>query len=83
MSSVYLYCPFSFSNICPSFCYLSQCINNRVYVISHLTFHEQYSEIWDLDEKDPFMRPEGGESVNDVVSRLAIAMATMEYEFQG
>lgn len=29
------------------------------------------------------MRPEGGESVDDVSARLAAAMATMESEFQG
>ncbi|XP_057966341.1 uncharacterized protein LOC131156563 isoform X2 [Malania oleifera] len=43
----------------------------------------KYPEIWALDEKDPFMQPEGGESVADVASRLAIAMETMESEFQG
>ncbi|KAL9417404.1 hypothetical protein AB3S75_040398 [Citrus x aurantiifolia] len=48
-----------------------------------LLSHDKYPEIWTLDEKDPFMRPEGGESVNDVVSRLATAMAAMELEFQG
>ncbi|ESR35685.1 hypothetical protein CICLE_v10029216mg [Citrus x clementina] len=48
-----------------------------------LLSHDKYPEIWALDEKDPFMRPEGGESVNDVVSRLATAMAAMELEFQG
>lgn len=36
-----------------------------------------------MDEKDPFTRPEGGESVDDVASRLASAMATMESEYQG
>lgn len=29
------------------------------------------------------MRPEGGESVNDVASRLASAMLSIESEFQG
>ncbi|KAK3195678.1 hypothetical protein Dsin_026988 [Dipteronia sinensis] len=48
-----------------------------------LMSHEKYPEIWALDEKDPFMPAEGGESVNDVASRLAVAMATMESEFQG
>ncbi|KAF8377708.1 hypothetical protein HHK36_031092 [Tetracentron sinense] len=48
-----------------------------------LTSHDKYPEIWALDEKDPFMQTEGGESVADVVSRLATAMATMEAEFQG
>lgn len=47
-------------------------------------FHDQYSEIWDLDEKDPFTKPEeGGESVADVVSRLTNALITVESEFQG
>lgn len=43
----------------------------------------QYSDIWDLDAKDPFMRPEGGESVNDVVSRLVRAITTVESQFKG
>ncbi|GAV60124.1 His_Phos_1 domain-containing protein [Cephalotus follicularis] len=48
-----------------------------------LMSHDKYAEIWALDEADPFMRPEAGESVDDVASRLATAMATMESEFQG
>ncbi|XP_031380582.1 uncharacterized protein LOC116195488 isoform X2 [Punica granatum] len=48
-----------------------------------LKSHEKYAEIWSLDEKDPFQRPEGGECVDDVASRLAIAMANIESEFQG
>ncbi|KAJ4963024.1 hypothetical protein NE237_022963 [Protea cynaroides] len=48
-----------------------------------LQSHDKYAEIWDFDEKDPFMQPEGGESVADVVSRLATAIATIESEFQG
>ncbi|OAY52196.1 metal-independent phosphoserine phosphatase isoform X1 [Manihot esculenta] len=48
-----------------------------------LKSHDKYPEIWALDEKDPFMQPEGGESANDVATRLATAMATMESEFQG
>ncbi|XP_062176596.1 uncharacterized protein LOC133881638 isoform X1 [Alnus glutinosa] len=48
-----------------------------------LMSHDKYAEIWDLDQKDPFMRPEGGESVDDVASRLANAIAIMESEFQG
>ncbi|WZZ10300.1 hypothetical protein YC2023_096221 [Brassica napus] len=47
-----------------------------------LKSHDKYPEIWDLDEKDPFMGPEGGESADDVVSRLATAMLSMEAEFQ-
>ncbi|XP_049935619.1 uncharacterized protein LOC116260454 isoform X2 [Nymphaea colorata] len=43
----------------------------------------KYSEIWALDEVDPFMAPEGGESVADVSARLAKALATMEAEFHG
>lgn len=46
-------------------------------------FYVQYPEIWALDEKDPFARPEGGESAADVAARLARAMETMESEFQG
>ncbi|KAH7569896.1 hypothetical protein JRO89_XS05G0015100 [Xanthoceras sorbifolium] len=48
-----------------------------------LMSHDKYPEIWALDEKDPLMGLEGGESVNGVASRLAVAMATMESEFQG
>ncbi|XP_022762956.1 metal-independent phosphoserine phosphatase [Durio zibethinus] len=48
-----------------------------------LLSHEKYTEIWAMDEKDPFTRPEGGESVDDVASRLASAMATMESEYHG
>ncbi|CAM8987422.1 hypothetical protein QQ045_008652 [Rhodiola kirilowii] len=45
--------------------------------------HEKYPEIWDLDAKDPSSRPEGGESVFDVVYRLSKALETIESEFQG
>ncbi|KAL5562362.1 hypothetical protein UlMin_032109 [Ulmus minor] len=49
-----------------------------------LKSHDKYPEIWDLDEKDAFRRAEeGGECVDDVVSRLANAMKTMEEQFQG
>ncbi|KAF3787702.1 hypothetical protein EJ110_NYTH07555 [Nymphaea thermarum] len=48
-----------------------------------LLSHEKYSEIWALDEVDPFMAPEGGESVADVSARLAKALETMEAEFHG
>lgn len=48
-----------------------------------MLFHEQYSVIWALDEKDPFVKPEGGESVSDVVSRLTKALITIESAFQG
>uniref|UniRef100_A0A7N0T934 Phosphoglycerate mutase n=1 Tax=Kalanchoe fedtschenkoi TaxID=63787 RepID=A0A7N0T934_KALFE len=47
-----------------------------------LRSHEKYPEIWDLDAKDPFARPEGGESVSDVASRLAKALEAIESEFQ-
>ncbi|XP_073012595.1 uncharacterized protein [Typha latifolia] len=48
-----------------------------------LLSHDKYAEIWALDEKDPFRSPEGGESVADVASRLATALAAIEAEFQG
>ncbi|KAK4275940.1 hypothetical protein QN277_018950 [Acacia crassicarpa] len=48
-----------------------------------LKSHDKYAEVWDVDEKDPFARPEGGESVKDVACRLARAMAVMESEFTG
>ncbi|KAK9912459.1 hypothetical protein M0R45_036321 [Rubus argutus] len=45
---------------------------------------DEYHEIYcTLDEQDPLMRPEGGESVDDVASRLAEAIVTMESLFQG
>lgn len=45
--------------------------------------YQQYLEIWAVDEKDPFTRPDGGESVDDVASRLASAVETMESEYEG
>ncbi|KAI3947775.1 hypothetical protein MKX01_034440 [Papaver californicum] len=49
-----------------------------------LQSHDKYAEIWDHDEKDPFMKPEeGGESVADVASRLATAVEAIEKDFQG
>ncbi|KAL9316866.1 hypothetical protein ACSQ67_017867 [Phaseolus vulgaris] len=41
-----------------------------------LLSHDKYEEIWDIDEKDPLVGPEGGESVKDVAGRLARAMAS-------
>ncbi|MCL7044447.1 hypothetical protein MKW94_020453 [Papaver nudicaule] len=49
-----------------------------------LQSHDKYAEIWDHDEKGPFMKPaEGGESVADVASRLATAVEAIEKDFQG
>ncbi|KAL1554520.1 metal-independent phosphoserine phosphatase-like isoform X1 [Salvia divinorum] len=48
-----------------------------------LKSHDKYSEIWALDAKDPFLQPEGGESVADVATRLMSALALMESEFEG
>ncbi|KAJ1415626.1 Histidine phosphatase superfamily, clade-1 [Sesbania bispinosa] len=48
-----------------------------------LLSHDKYEEIWEIDEKDPLVGPEGGESVKDVASRLTRAMAIMESEFEG
>uniref|UniRef100_A0A2P2PJU2 Uncharacterized protein MANES_04G064800 n=1 Tax=Rhizophora mucronata TaxID=61149 RepID=A0A2P2PJU2_RHIMU len=48
-----------------------------------LKSHDKYSEIWALDEKDPLMPPEGGESVKDVATRLARVVAALESEFTG
>lgn len=50
-------------------------------LINYFSF--QYPDIWALDEKDPFMQPEGGESVADVVSRLTNALVNMESQFRG
>ncbi|KAK9912451.1 hypothetical protein M0R45_036314 [Rubus argutus] len=45
---------------------------------------DEYHEIYcTLDEQDPLMRPEGGERVDDVASRLAEAIVAMESLFQG
>ncbi|XP_004140403.1 uncharacterized protein LOC101220672 isoform X1 [Cucumis sativus] len=48
-----------------------------------LLSHDKYEEIWALDEEDAFKRPEGGESVEDVASRLAKAILEIESLFQG
>lgn len=43
----------------------------------------QYSEIWDIDAKDPLTGPEGGESAADVARRTANTIATIDKEVQG
>ncbi|KAL6214138.1 hypothetical protein ACLB2K_013576 [Fragaria x ananassa] len=48
-----------------------------------LKSHDKYNEVWSIDEKDPLMKPEGGESVADVASRIVEAVANMESQFQG
>ncbi|MED6197830.1 hypothetical protein PIB30_060448 [Stylosanthes scabra] len=48
-----------------------------------LLSHDKYAEIWDMDENDPLVGPEGGESVKDVATRLTRAMTIMESEYQG
>ncbi|XP_062018784.1 uncharacterized protein LOC133735390 [Rosa rugosa] len=48
-----------------------------------LMSHDKYHEVWAIDEKDPLMKPEGGESVDDVASRLVEAIANIESQFQG
>ncbi|XP_027185395.1 uncharacterized protein LOC113783455 [Coffea eugenioides] len=50
---------------------------------NELASHDKYPEIWALDEKDPFLPPEGGESVADVVTRLTEALVSMESDFEG
>ena len=53
-------------------------------IIIVLLLYKQYAEIWDLDEKDPFMKAEeGGESVADVASRLTNVLLQIESQFQG
>lgn len=69
-------------------CYLAVFIifsflNKILVYFNPIFFRVKYTEIWDLDEKDPFMRPEGGESVADVASRLTSALVQIESEFQG
>ncbi|KAL6514154.1 hypothetical protein OROHE_019141 [Orobanche hederae] len=64
-------------------CKVMQDIRERYFGSSYeLQSHDKYPEIWALDEKDPFMQPEGGESVADVVTRLTRALAVMESEFE-
>uniref|UniRef100_A0ACD5WQ69 Uncharacterized protein n=1 Tax=Avena sativa TaxID=4498 RepID=A0ACD5WQ69_AVESA len=48
-----------------------------------LLSHEKYAEVWAVDEADPFMAPEGGESVADVASRLAGVLSSTDMEFHG
>ncbi|KAB1207830.1 hypothetical protein CJ030_MR7G024819 [Morella rubra] len=50
-----------------------------------LKSHDEHPEIRALDAiaTDPFMGPEGGESIDDVASRVTNAMTAMESEFQG
>ncbi|KAL6522492.1 hypothetical protein OROMI_031450 [Orobanche minor] len=64
-------------------CKVMQDIRERFFgSLYELQSHDKYPEIWALDEKDPFMQPEGGESVADVVTRLTRALAMMESEFE-
>ncbi|KAI3446340.1 hypothetical protein Pfo_003005 [Paulownia fortunei] len=64
-------------------CKAIQDIRERFFGSSYeLKSHDKYPEIWVMDEKDPFMQPEGGESVADVVTRLTRALALMESEFE-
>ena len=55
---------------------------NEAILIKFLHFCWQYNEVWSIDEKDPLMKP-GGESVDDVASRIVEAVANMESQFQG
>ncbi|KAJ3692872.1 hypothetical protein LUZ60_011967 [Juncus effusus] len=48
-----------------------------------LQSHDKYAEIWALDEKDPFVGPEGGDSVADVASRLSTTLISIETTFKG
>ncbi|KAE9448655.1 hypothetical protein C3L33_19452, partial [Rhododendron williamsianum] len=69
--------------VCNPFKELKNCVSIWVLYPDVVLFHEQYSVIWALDEKYPFEKPEGGESVSDVVSRLTKALITIESAFQG
>ncbi|KAK9944365.1 hypothetical protein M0R45_009937 [Rubus argutus] len=65
-------------------CKMMENIRERFFGPSYeLMSHDKYHEVWALDEKDPLLRPEGGESVDDVAYRLAEAMAILESQFQG
>eukprot|EP00252_Welwitschia_mirabilis_P024705 TRINITY_DN740_c0_g1_i2.p1 TRINITY_DN740_c0_g1~~TRINITY_DN740_c0_g1_i2.p1 ORF type:complete len:217 (+),score=51.21 TRINITY_DN740_c0_g1_i2:273-923(+) len=48
-----------------------------------LQSHEHYPEIWELDERDPFCPPDGGESVANVASRLSKFVLQTEAEYKG
>lgn len=48
-----------------------------------LQSHDHYTEIWALDERDPFAPTEGGESVADVAFRLATILQMTETECEG
>ncbi|KAK6118652.1 hypothetical protein DH2020_047565 [Rehmannia glutinosa] len=64
-------------------CKVMKDIRERFFGSSYeLQSHDKYPDIWAMDEKDPFMQPEGGESVADVVTRLTRALAVMESEFE-
>lgn len=65
-------------------CKAIQDLRERFFGSSYeLKSHDKYPEIWDLDAKDPFLPPEGGESVADVVTRLTSVLALVESEFEG
>ncbi|KAK6129433.1 hypothetical protein DH2020_036822 [Rehmannia glutinosa] len=64
-------------------CKVMKDIRERFFGSSYeLQSHDKYPDIWAMDEKDPVMQPEGGESVADVVTRLTRALAVMESEFE-
>ncbi|PNT60723.1 hypothetical protein BRADI_5g03697v3 [Brachypodium distachyon] len=48
-----------------------------------LLSHEKYAEVWAVDEADPYIAPEGGESVADVASRFAAMLSSADMEFHG
>ncbi|XP_078174063.1 phosphoglycerate mutase family protein isoform X2 [Carex rostrata] len=58
-------------------------LSERYFGTLELLSHDKYAEVWALDEKNPFMPPEGGESVADVASRLRAALLATETAFQG
>ncbi|KAJ4783691.1 hypothetical protein LUZ62_034937 [Rhynchospora pubera] len=57
-------------------------LRERYFGTLELLSHDKYAEVWALDEKDPSMPPEGGESVADVASRLAVALLNIETAFE-
>ena len=48
-------------------------------------FHvlKKYSKIWALDEQNPLIGPDGGESVEDVATRMYKVIQRIEMECQG
>uniref|UniRef100_A0A0D3FT81 Uncharacterized protein n=1 Tax=Oryza barthii TaxID=65489 RepID=A0A0D3FT81_9ORYZ len=59
-------------------------LRERYFGPSHeLLSHEKYAEVWAVDEVDPLMAPDGGESVADVATRFSQFLSAAEMELHG